>query len=78
MSINRPSPITSFDKNQIPNLKANLDVLFNNAQAVKYTDTMPTTETIGQNEVHVYDDGAGTKRIYFITGKKNLGYINLT
>jgi hypothetical protein len=76
--IERPSQITSFDKSQVTNLKANLDALFNNASGIKYTDTIPTADTVGQNEVVIYDDGAGDKRLYMITGKKNLGYITLT
>jgi hypothetical protein len=76
--INKPGDVTKFDDSQVPILNAALDELFNNASGVKYTDTVPTASSVGQNEVVVYDDGAGTKRIYMITGKGNLGYITLT
>ena len=43
-----------------------------------YTDTVPTAATTPQGKMVIYDDGAGTKRIYYKTGKDNLGYITLT
>lgn len=76
--INKPGDITKFDDTQVPMLRTMLDSLFNNASGVKYTDTVPTVKNVAQNDVVIYDDGAGTKRIYVITGKGNLGFINLT
>lgn len=50
------------------------------SQAIKITlaDDVPTTDTVPSGVVVVYDDGAGTKRLYVRTGKNNIGYINLT
>ncbi len=76
--INKPGDITSFDKSQLPMLNTMLDSLFNSAAGVKHTSETPTIENVGENEVVIYDDGAGTKRLYVVTGKGNLGYINLT
>jgi hypothetical protein len=78
MAINKPGDVTNFTEDQIPVMGAMFDQLFDNAAGVKYTDELPTTKTVSEREVVVYDDGAGTKRLYFITAKKNLGYVTLT
>ena len=56
-------------------------ILEDNAQQTEgtiLTDTEPTTATVPVGKKVIYDNGAGTKRIYWKTGKGNLGYINLT
>jgi hypothetical protein len=76
--LDKTGSITKFEQSQIASLNALFDVLFSGAISIKYTSVVPTASTAAQNELIVYDDGAGTKRIYVITGKKNLGYVNLT
>lgn len=43
-----------------------------------YTSTLPTVDTVPNGKFVVYDDGAGTKRLYVKTGRGNLGFVNLT
>ena len=76
--LNRPGDVTKFDQTQVAVLSAIFDEIFLRGVNIKYTSTVPTSSTAGENEIIVYDDGAGTKRIYVITGKGNLGYIDLT
>lgn len=42
------------------------------------TSILPTVKTIAEDHLVIYDDGNGVKRLYMVTAKKNLGYINLT
>jgi hypothetical protein len=77
--IQRPvGDITEFNKEQLPVLTEALDSLFSGAAGIKYTDILPTVKTVSDREIVVYDDGAGTKRLYFVTAKGNLGYATLT
>jgi len=76
--INKPGDITSFDKPQVAILKNMLDSLFVNSAGIQNTNIVPTTSTLSPGEIAIYDDGAGTKRIYVTTGKGNLGYVALT
>lgn len=45
---------------------------------IKYTNILPTADSISYNQTVIYDDGAGTKRIYVKTGEGNIGYTTLT
>lgn len=78
MPINKPGELTSMDDDQLPILSATLDEICNKALSVKHTSVLPTIGTVAEGEVVIYDDGMGVKRIYVVTGKKNLGYIALT
>ena len=48
------------------------------ALGVIFTATEPTTSTVPQGKIVIYDNGAGTKRVYVRTGKGNIGYVALT
>jgi len=76
--INKPGTVTGFGPEQVPVINDMFEALFSGSMAVKATSIMPTTKTVSEKELVIYDDGAGTKRIYLITGKGNLGYVNLT
>lgn len=79
MPIEKPTDVTSFETDaQVANLNENLNALFEKASTIKPTDIIPTVETVAVGELVIYDDGAGTKRLYVVTAKKNLGYVNLT
>ena len=78
MSIDRTADITSMKEDQLPTLRKILDNIQTQALTVKNTSVLPTVKTVSEGTLVIYDDGAGTKRIYVVTGKKNLGYINLT
>ena len=74
----KPIDVTSMD----PTQTAQLDSMFSNIYAmsasIRYVSTTPTKDTVAQNEFVVFDDGAGTKRLYTITSQGNLGYVTLT
>jgi hypothetical protein len=70
--------ITGFQPDQVANIQSALDTMKSEGLRIRYEDAIPTVETLKENEFVVYDDGAGTKRIYTITRKGNLGYITLT
>jgi len=76
--INRPAQMTSMNDEQLPVLDSILDTICTKALSVKYSGVLPTSSTVAEGEIVIYDDDAGTKRLYVITGKKNLGYVNLT
>ena len=78
MSIDRTADITSMKDDQLPTLRKILDNIQEQAMSVKNTSILPTTDTVSAGQLVVYDDGAGTKRLYVVTAKKNLGYVNLT
>lgn len=42
------------------------------------TSILPTAKTVPEDHLVIYDDGNGTKRLYMVTAKRNLGYITLT
>lgn len=76
--IDKTSDMTSLDESQLPILNSILDGIRIKALSVKVTSTLPTTGTVAEGQLVIYDNDAGTKRLYVVTGKKNLGYVNLT
>ena len=76
--INRPAEMTALNDKQLPVFNEIINTICQKALAVKYSNVLPTAETVAEGQMVIYDDGAGTKRLYMITGKKNLGYLNLT
>ena len=75
MPIDRPTEISSFDESQLPNLKSQLNSIFQNGGAIKYTENEPTIENVAHNELVVYDPTTtadSDRRVYLITAKKHL------
>ena len=70
--------MTSMENTQVNTLNLILDDIQTHAMSVKHTDILPTAKTVSEGQLVIFDDGAGTKRLYVITQKKNLGFINLT
>ena len=70
--------LTKFEDSQVANVQGALEDIKANSMRVRYDDKIPTINTLKENEFVVYDDGAGTKRLYTITRKGNLGFIALT
>jgi hypothetical protein len=74
------------ETNRLPSLKPEdhgtltkiLSDIHQQALGVIYTDTLPTIDSTPFGKLVVYDDGAGTKRMYLRTGKSNLAYVGLT
>jgi hypothetical protein len=61
---------------QDPDLQKVLSYLHQESTGIEYTDAVPTEIPFGK--IVIYDDGAGTMRVYFRTGKNNIGYAALT
>lgn len=78
MGIDKTASITSMENSQLPTLNSILDNIQTQALSSKNTSVLPTIKTVPEGQIVIYDDGAGTKRLYVVTAKKNLGYINLT
>ena len=78
MPIQKPAEITSLGNDSIPVMNEIISHICNKASTIKYTSKLPVITNVAEGEIVVYDNGSGTKRLYFVTGKKNLGYINLT
>jgi hypothetical protein len=76
--IDKTADVTSMDKEQVPILNNILDSIREQALSVKHTAVEPTKNTVREGQLVIYDNGAGTKRLYVVTNKKNLGYVNLT
>ena len=78
MTIPNLDQVTSMNEDSLPILQKVLDDIRRVAATVRLTDTLPTAETVQQGEFIIYDNGAGTKRLYTKTGKGNLSFVNLT
>ena len=76
--INKTADMISMGDDQLPTLNSILDGIRIQAMTVKHTSTVPTTGTVSEGQVVIYDNGSGTKRIYVVTGKGNLGYVALS
>ena len=76
--IDKTADLTSMENNQLPVLRSILDSIRVQALSVKYTSTLPTVNSVAEGQIVVYDDGAGTMRLYVVTKEKNLGYVNLS
>jgi hypothetical protein len=73
---------------RVPNLKPEshaivskaLEHIHENAAGITYAQgtATPQAKHVPMGGMHVWDNGAGSKRIYFRTGKDNVGYIDLT
>ena len=61
-----------------PILRNILTGIAQDAAGFQYTSVIPTASKVPNGKIVVFDDGAGDKRLYFKTGKNNLGYIALT
>lgn len=78
MGIDQTDNITDMSEASLPTLQKMLSDNAEQTEGTIFTDTLPTTDTVPVGKKVVYDDGAGTKRIYWKTGQGNLGYIALT
>jgi hypothetical protein len=61
-----------------PILRDILSGIAKDAAGFQYAHQEPTASNVPHGKIVIYDDGSGTKRLYFKTGKNNLGYIALT
>ena len=76
--IDKRAEITSMDDSQVNVLNNELDSIRSQALSVKHTSILPTVKTVSEGQIVIYDDGAGIKRLYVVTAKKNLGYVTLS
>ena len=76
--IDKNAEMTSLDNSQLNTLNSIIDGIRTQALSVKHTSILPTVKSVSEGQVVIYDDGAGTKRLYVVTNKGNLGYVNLT
>jgi len=76
--IDKNADMTSMENSQVNTLNSILDSIRTQALSVKVSSILPTAQTVAEGQVVIYDDGAGTKRLYVVTAKKNLGYVTLT
>jgi hypothetical protein len=76
MTIDKIYQVSGMRDANLPDLQRVIDHISNKAFGFSYSDTVPTDVPEGQ--IIIYDDGAGTKRVYFKTGKGNLGWVALT
>ena len=68
----RKMDITRFDRSQVSNLQAVLDDMSINGARIRYEKVVPTTSTMSENEIVIYDNGSGTKIGYVVTREGNL------
>jgi hypothetical protein len=74
--IDKPIDLNSLDQSNLPQLNEIISSICQRAASVKYTDVVPTAETVAEGEVVIYDNNAGTVGAYVITQKKHLFGIN--
>jgi len=63
--------VTQFDQQQVANLQTTLEDMRANGLRIRYENVVPTTKTLQENEIVIYDDGT-SKNAYTITGEGNL------
>ena len=78
MGIDQIDRIPSMGDESLPILQKILEDNASQTEGTIYTDTEPVASKVPNGKKVIYDNGAGTKRIYWKTAKGNLGYINLT
>lgn len=78
MGLDQRDRMSDLNEESLPMLQKIFDTIHNEAVGTVFTSTLPTATTTPTGKMVIYDDGGGTKRIYFKTGKDNLGYISLT
>jgi len=76
--IDKTSDVVSLENSQVSALNNVLDDIRSQALSVKHTSILPTVKSVSEGQLVIYDDGAGTKRLYVVTAKKNLGYVSLS
>jgi hypothetical protein len=59
--------VTRFTQEQVANLQQTLENYKKDGLRIRYESVIPTIETIKENEIVVYDDGAGTQSLYTIS-----------
>lgn len=74
--IDKPIDLTSMDQASLPQLNEIIAKICGSAATIKYTDVIPTVETVAEGELVIYDNNAGTMGAYVITQKKHLFGIN--
>jgi len=78
MGIEQVDKLPGMKDEHLPILQKILDDNAQKTEGTIYTETLPTANTVPLGKKVIYDDGAGTKRIYWKTAKGNLGYIELS
>ena len=76
--LEKTGSMTSMDNSQTNTLNSIIENIQSQALSIKHTNILPTVKTVSEGQLVVYDDDAGTKRLYVVTQKKNLGYVTLT
>jgi len=86
----KPMDVTNLEEGQTAQLDSMLSDIYLKNMKIRYVtddrrsgaaidpNLIPTVDTVQQNELVLYDDGVSVKRLYLITGRGNLGYVNLT
>lgn len=78
MGIDQIDKLPTLGPESLPILQKILDDNANKTEGTIYTKNVPTASDVPLGKKVIYDDGAGTKRIYWKTAQNNLGYISLT
>jgi hypothetical protein len=69
-------PTSGNDKIDMGALRKVIDNIHDQAAGFVYSSTIPTD--VPHGKILIYDNGAGTKRMYVKTGEGNLGWVGLT
>jgi hypothetical protein len=75
--IPKTGDVVAFDVNNIPTLKKILDDFATNTERTIYMDTVPTITDLEIGTKCIYDNGTGVYRMYYVTAKNNLAYLEL-
>ena len=64
----------------VPVLQKALEHIHDNAVGVTYHkgDAEPTADKVPAGKICIWDDGKGNKKLFFRTGKNNVGSISMT
>jgi len=65
-----------FEERDLPIINKFLEEIDRGKWRVRYFDSAPTSASLNQREIGVYDDGSAVRRIYFKTHLGTVCYIN--
>ena len=78
MPIDVNDQVPNMNEESLPILQKIIGDISEQSEGTLYVDSEPSASNVPYGKKVIYDNGSGTKRIYWKTGRGNLGYITLT
>lgn len=72
MSVSKVFDVTGFQEDNVAVLRRVLDQISHDALTFKFTDKVPTVDTVNYHEVVIYDSGTSPRKVCVKSGKGEL------